>query len=120
MNLIAVVASIVIALGILNVWFVRFRRSTRFRGGAASDMKEEFAVYGLPAWSVWLVGGTKVLLAALLVVGVWEPALRMPAAAGMAVLMLGAVAMHLKVRDPSRKAVPALTMLALSLIVAVA
>ena len=120
METVAIVASIVIALGILNVWFVRFRRPTSFRGGAAGDMKEEFAVYGLPAWFVWLVGGAKVALAALLLVGVWTPALRMPAAIAMAALMLGAVAMHVKVRDPSRKAVPALAMLALSLIVAAA
>jgi hypothetical protein len=38
----------------------------------------------------------------------------------MALLMLGAVVMHMKIRDPLRKALPAMTMLILSLVVAFA
>jgi len=40
-----------------------------------------------------------------------------PAAYGMAVLMLGAIVMHFKVKDPLKKSLPAFTMLLLSLIV---
>ena len=43
-----------------------------------------------------------------------------PAAMGMAVLMLGAMSMHLKVRDPLKKSLPAFTLLVLSVIVALA
>ncbi|MHC4922448.1 MAG: DoxX family protein [Planctomycetota bacterium] len=66
-------------------------------------MKEEFAVYGLPAWSVGVVGFLKILLAALLIAGIWLPAVTKPAAIGMAVLMLGAVSMHIKVKDPLQR-----------------
>ena len=48
------------------------------------------------------------------------PEITEPAAAGMAVLMVGAVAMHLKVHDPLIRALPASTMLALSLFVVLA
>ena len=54
------------------------------------------------------------------ILNVWLPALIRPAAIGMAVLMLGAMSMHLKVRDPLKKSLPAFTLLVLSVIVALA
>ena len=94
--------------------------TTSWRGGNAQNLREEFAVYGLPSWFVWVVGFLKLLCATLLIVGVWVPALTKPAAVGMAVLMLGAVTMHFKASDPPKRALPAFTMLVLSVIVAVA
>jgi hypothetical protein len=120
MTAVVVGIQVVIALGILNVWLLRFGKPTGWRGGSAQNMKEEFEAYGLPAWSVQVVGFLKLLLAALLVAGIWVPSLRMPAAVGMAALMLGAVAMHVKVKDPMKKSLPAFTMLVLSVIVALA
>ena len=114
------VAQIVIALGIFNVWILRFGKATSYRGGAASNMREEFAAYGLPPWSVYVIGALKLLLAGLLIAGVWVHPLTRPAAIGMAALMLGALAMHVKVKDPALKSLPALTMLALSAFVAIA
>lgn len=112
-------AQVIIALGILNVWIVRFSKPTGWRGGRARNMREEFAIYGLPYWFMLLIGLLKLTLAALLVIGIWFPELTRPAAWGMAVLMAGAVLMHFKVGDPVKKALPALTMLALSLFVAI-
>ena len=117
MTTIVLVVQIAIALIILNVWLLRVGKATDFRGGDAKNMKEEFAVYGLPHWFVYAVGFLKVLLALLLIVGVWFPELTAPAAGGMGVLMLGAVSMHTKVKDPLRKTLPALTMLVLCLLV---
>jgi uncharacterized membrane protein YphA (DoxX/SURF4 family) len=110
---------VVIAIGILNVWLLRFGKPTEWRGGDAKNMKEEFAVYGLPAWSVGLVGFLKILLAALLIAGIWLPVVTKPAAIGMAVLMLGAVSMHIKVKDPLQRSLPAFCVLVLSVLVAV-
>jgi hypothetical protein len=59
-------------------------------------------------------------LAAALIVGIWVPQFSSPAAIGMAVLMVGAVSMHVKVKDPLQRSLPASCMLALSLIVAFA
>jgi len=117
MDVVAII-QIVIALGILNVWIFRFGKSTQWRGGEARNMKEEFEVYGLPGWSVQVIGFLKVLCAVGLIAGIWYPAVTQPAAIVLAVLMLGAVAMHVKVKDPANKSLPALTMLILCLVVA--
>lgn len=113
------IAQVIIALGIFNVWILRFSKPTDWRGGRARNMREEFAVYGLPYWFMLLIGLLKLTFAALLIAGIWFPFLTRPSALGMAVLMAGAVLMHLKAGDPLKKALPALTMLALSLFVAI-
>ena len=112
------IAQLIIALGILNVWLLRFHKATIYRGGAAKNMKEEFATYGLPLWFMWFIGGLKVLLALALLVSFWRPELLRPAAIGMAILMLGAVGMHIKIGDALKKTTPALIVLILSLLVA--
>ncbi len=116
---IRIAAQVIISLGIFNVWLVRYNRSTGYRGGSAGNMRQEFAAYGLPAWAMYLIGGLKVALAIALLVGIWVPLLVLPAASVMAVLMIGAIAMHLKVGDPPRKSLPAVCMLGLSILVIV-
>ncbi len=120
MNTVIILCQIIIALGIFNVWIIRYRKSTSWRGGDASNMQEEFEVYGLPAWFMNMIGVLKITLAIGLLLGIFFPVLTKPAAIGMAALMLGAVSMHIKVQDPLLKALPAFTMLLLSLIVALA
>lgn len=107
----------IMGLGILNVWLVRASRPTAYRGGNAQNMKEEFSVYGLPAWFMMAIGTVKVILALGLMAGTWIPGLVQPAAIAMAVLMAGAVSMHIKVKDSLKKTLPSLAMLALSLFV---
>lgn len=109
---------LVIALGLLNVWLLRSGKATPWRGGASTNMREEFAAYGLPTWFMWVVGGLKVSLAILLIVGVWVTPVSRPAAIGVAVLMLGAIAMHVKVGDPVKKSLPATSLLLLCLFIA--
>ena len=120
MELAITLAQTIIGLGLLNVWLIRARKSTDFRGGAAKTLAEEFAVYGLPSWSYPIVGICKVALATLLLAGIWYSPVTRPASLGIAVFMLGAVIMHAKVRDPLLKAIPASTLLCLSIIVGVA
>ena len=110
---------ILIALGLINVWVLRFARATEYRGAGAKNMKEEFAVYGLPSWFLYVVGFCKlaislVLISSLVVTNfsvVWT----VYALILLSVLMLGAIGMHLKVKDPMIKMLPALLMLAMSL-----
>ena len=78
-------------------------------------MREEFAVYGLPVWFMRLVNVAKLLLAALLLSGVWMSDITRPAAFGILILMVGAVLMHFRVGDPVRKALPASALMVLSL-----
>jgi hypothetical protein len=105
---------VVIAVGLINVWLIRFNKATNYRGGEARTLKEEFQVYGLPIWFCYFIGFFKILAAHALLAGIWLPWLVPPAAALIVVLMIGAVAMHLKVKDPLNKIFPALTMLAMS------
>ena len=113
-NTIGSVLQVIVGLGLLNVWLLRRQSATAYRGGAAKNLKEEFAAYGLPAPMFYIVGGLKIICGVLLLVGLAYPPVVLPAAAIVAVLMVGAVAMHLKVGDPVSKFVPATLMLAMS------
>ena len=66
-----------------------------------------------------VIGLLKLFLAASLIAGIWFPAVTKPAAVGITILMLGAVAMHFKVQDPLKKSLPAFTLFALSLMITV-
>jgi uncharacterized membrane protein YphA (DoxX/SURF4 family) len=96
------------------VWLLRRDSATAYRGGEAKNLKEEFATYGLPAPMFYIVGGLKIICGVLLLVGLGFRPVVLPAAAVVVVLMLGAVAMHLKVGDAVSKYVPAALMLAMS------
>ena len=116
MEWIKIVIQLVIAISIFNVWILRFGKPTYWRGGSAKNMKEEFLTYGLPEWFMKLIGFLKLTLASILVAGIFLPVLVKPAAIGMAVLMLGAITMHIKVKDTIIKSLPAFSFLVLSLI----
>jgi hypothetical protein len=118
MRTLAIIGQIVIALGIVNVWLLRAGKPTPWRPEGARNMAEEFQRYGLPDWMRKLVGALKLMLAALLVVGIWYPPVAAGAAIAMAVLMAGAVGSHLKVRDPLQKSLPSFSLLLLSLFIA--
>ncbi len=105
---------LIVAVGLLNVWLLRSKSATSYRGGAAKNLKEEFSAYGLPSAAFFIVGTLKVGAAVALILGFWMPELIRPSAAIVGVLMVGAIAMHLKVGDPMMKSVPALLMLAMS------
>ena len=116
MEWIKIAIQVIIAVSIFNVWIIRFGKPTSWRGGSAKSMKEEFEAYGLPEWFMKLIGFLKLTLAALLIAGIFVPDLIKPAAIGMAVLMLGAIVMHIKVKDSLVKSFPAFSFLVLSLI----
>lgn len=116
MEYISIISQIVIALGIFNVWLLRYGSSTRYRGGNATDMKSEFAAYGLPPWSVNVVGGIKMLTAAFLLLGIAYPVLVIPAAVAMIVLMASAMVMHIRIGDPLYKSLPAISLLLLAIV----
>ena len=113
------VLQVIVALGLLNVWLLRRNKSTAYRGGRASNMVEEFAVYGLSPFFCYSIGTLKVGAAILLLLGLTFPPLVVPASALIAALMLGAVLMHAKVGDPIKKAIPASLMLVMSAIILV-
>ena len=105
------ILQLVIAIGLINVWLFRFNKTTEYRGGDAKNMKEEFVAYGLPIWLMYFVGTVKVLIAIMLVVSIWEKQLLIYNLIALAALMIAAVLMHVKVKDPIKKSYPALSIL---------
>ncbi len=110
----ATILQVVIALGLLNVWLLRAKSPTGYRGGGAASLKQEFATYGLPEWFFYLIGALKVGSALCLLAGLWYPQVVLPAAGLVVLLMLGALAMHMRVKDPLVRSLPAFLMLLMS------
>jgi hypothetical protein len=108
---VSTILQVVVGLGLLNVWLLRAQSPTAFRGGAAQSLREEFAAYDLPYWFFYTIGVLKIGSAVLLIVGIWIPGVVAPAAGTVAVLMVGALSMHAKVKDPLIKSLPAFLML---------
>lgn len=104
----------VVSLSILNVWLLRVNKDTPWRGGEAKSLVDEFHTYGLSTAFVYVIGVIKVGLALLLLVSIFWNEVALYAAGGIGLLMLGAIAMHLKVSDPFKKSLPALLFLILS------
>ncbi|HKL36030.1 MAG TPA: DoxX family protein [Salegentibacter sp.] len=117
MEILKIILQLIVGLGILNVWFLRFNKSTVYRGGEAANMKDEFKAYGLPEQTVYLVGFVKVTLALMLIAGIWLENLVDPAAIGLAAMMVGAIAMHLKIKDTFKQTLPAISLLLICLVI---
>jgi len=98
---------LVVALSILIVWVFRF-----------DNIVKEFKQYQLSEFTRTAVGASKIVLATLLVVGIWYPALVLIPALLMGLLMLGAQYFHFKVNNPWQKRVPSLVLLLLCLYIA--
>ena len=115
------ILQVLIALGLINVWLVRARSATKYRGSGAKNMKEEFTAYGLPVWFMYGIGFLKIAIALVMIVVIFFPYLMyplgFPALILLSALMLGAISMHIKVKDPLVKALPAISMLAMAILI---
>ena len=105
------ILQLIISIGLINVWLLRFNKATEYRGGNAKNMNEEFMAYGLPEWSMYLVGFLKVAIAIMLIISIWIEELLFYNLIVLTALMIAAVFMHLKVKDPIKKSYPALSIL---------
>jgi len=112
------ILQLIMGLGLLNVWAVRRNRSTTYRGGASASLREEFASYGLPPAAFYVVGLLKIVAGVIFLAGLVWPVPVRPAAIVVAVLMVGAILVHIRIKDPVRKSVPAVVMLVMSLALA--
>lgn len=115
MGYITIFLQLFVAFGLLNVWLIRCNKRTEYRGANACSLKNEFAAYGLPSWSFYVIGFIKIGAALLLLLGLWIPILVFPSALVVSLMMVGALGMHIKVRDPIKKSLPALIMLICSI-----
>lgn len=118
MEKLLIILQLIVAAGILNVWVFRYHKGSCYRGKSANSLPEEFAAYGLPKWFMCLIGALKISCALGLIIGLWWSAATLPAALVLGALMLGAIAMHLKVGDPWKKSLPAVSVLLLTALIA--
>lgn len=97
-----------VAASIFFVWVVRY-----------NNIIQELKQYGVPDWLRDLVGILKLTFALLLLLGIQRASLAVIGSFGIAGLMASAFAMHLRVKNPVSKMLPSLTLLLLSLTIAV-
>ncbi|MAJ16874.1 MAG: hypothetical protein CBC27_07900 [Opitutia bacterium TMED67] len=108
-----------IPLIILSVWLIRPNSITKFRGGNAKTLKEEFHFYGLNSATFYLVGTIKIVLSLLLIMSIWNENLLLYSSLGIATLMLCATFFHLRSKDSLTKTSPSFILFVLSLFIAV-
>ncbi|MBT7895489.1 MAG: DoxX family protein [Flavobacteriales bacterium] len=130
------ILKLIIALGLLNVWVLRFNQSTSYRCGDANNMKEEFDNYGFASWFMYAIGAFKVVLAGVLLWSVFVREFTDLTLASstqsvygltaydtidiigllvLSIIMIGAIIMHIKLKDSILKSLPAFLMLVMSL-----
>lgn len=96
-----------VAASVFFVWVVRY-----------GNIIEEFKQYGLPEWLRDLVGILKLTFSLMLLIGIEHAPLAVAGALGIALLMAGAVFTHLRLKNPLFKMLPSLTLLVLSMAIA--
>jgi hypothetical protein len=113
MEYVIIALKLIVAVSLLNVWLLQYNKPTRWRGGDAKTIFEEFAVYGLPKWFCYVIGFLKVTLSIGLILTIWFPIYEDYVALGLGALLLGSIVMHLKIGDPLLKSFPAFLFLVL-------
>jgi hypothetical protein len=109
---------IIVGISILNVWLLQKNKATKWRGGEAQNIFEEFAVYGLSKQFCYVVGFLKVSLALLLLASISFQELTLVGSLGLAILLLGSILMHFKIKDPLYKSFPAFLFFVMNLLIA--
>jgi len=109
---------IIVGVSIINVWLIQPNKPSKWRGGDATTITEEFSVYGLSKTFYYIVFAVKVGLAILLLVSIKYDVFSLYSSIGLAALLGGSIAMHLKVKDALFKSFPAFLFMVMNLIIA--
>ena len=115
---IIIALKIIVGISIINVWLIKPNKPSKWRGGDATTIIEEFNVYGLSKTFYNIIFVVKVGLAVLLLVSIKYDLLTLYSSLGLASLLLGSIAMHFKVKDALFKSFPAFLFMAMNLIIA--
>ena len=109
---------IIVGISILNVWLLQKNKATKWRGGEAQNIFEEFEVYGFSKQFCYVIGFLKVSLALLLLASIQFQALAFVGSLGLAILLLGSILMHFIIKDPLYKSFPAFLFFVMNLLIA--
>ena len=115
---IIITLKIIVGISIINVWLIKPNKPSKWRGGDATTIIEEFNVYGLSKTFYKIIFVVKVGLAVLLLVSIKYDFLTLYSSLGLATLLLGSIAMHFKVKDALFKSFPAFLFMGLNLVIA--
>ena len=107
MENISILAQLVVSISVIIVWVFRYE-----------NIVAEFKYYGLSTLVRNCVGASKIVLATLLILGIWYPEFLIPSSLLMACLMLGAQYFHMKVKNPLIKFIPSIVLLLLCVFIA--
>ena len=118
-EIIVIILKVIVGLSILNVWLIQPTKPTRWRGGNATTIFEEFEVYGLSKTMCYIIGFIKVSLAILLLASIWFEGITAYVSSALALMLFGSIVMHIKVKDPLFKSVPAFIFLVMTILIAV-
>lgn len=118
-EVLVIALKIIVGLSILNVWLIQPKKPTKWRGGNAKTIFEEFEVYGLSRTMCYIIGFLKVSLAILLLASIWFQEITAYASSGLALLLFGSVVMHIKVKDPLFKSYPAIIFILMNIVITV-
>ena len=121
MNLIdyiSIALKLIVSLSILNVWLIQPKKPTKWRGGNAKTIFEEFDVYGLSKSFCYVIGFLKVSLALILLASIQFGNLTLIGSLGLSILLLGSIIMHFKVKDELFKSFPAFLFIVMNLVIA--
>ncbi len=106
MNMYSTIAQIIIAISIGYVWIFRF-----------DNIVKEFEQYGLSDLTRTMVGAAKIILATLLIVGIWHSEFILIPSVLIGLLMIAAQYFHFKVKNPIQKHLPSLFLLSLCIVI---
>jgi hypothetical protein len=118
LDYIIIALKVIVGVSILNVWLIQPKKPSMWRGGNAKTIVEEFEVYGLSKNVCYIVGFLKVSLALILLASIAFGQLTLIGSLGLALLLLGSIIMHLKVKDELYKSFPAFLFLIMNLVIA--
>ena len=107
MNEVAILLQVFVALVVFNVWTFRAEKPTKYRGGSATTLREEFMEFGLSKNIFMYTSLAKPMLAVALIVAIFFPIMTIPTALAMAFFMAAALLMHYRIRDKFVKFLPA-------------
>jgi len=109
---------IIVGISILNVWLLRKNKATKWRGGTAKNIFEEFQVYGFSKQFCYFIGFLKVSLAIVLLASIQFKTLTLLGALGLSLLLVGSIIMHIRIKDAWYKSFPAFLFIIMNLMIA--
>ena len=111
---------IIVGVSILNVWLLQKNKATKWRGGNAVNIVEEFRVYGFSKQFCYFIGFLKVSLAIILLASIQFKTLTLIGVLGLSILLLGSIIMHIRIKDALYKSFPAFLFILMNLMIAYA